>query len=438
MTLASEVALGGRYRLLDRIAVGGMGEVWRASDDLLHRTVAVKVLKQEYVAEPGFVARFQDEARHVAGLSHPGIAAVYDYGEFDGTPYIVMELVPGEPLSAMLARAGRLPVDTALDIAAQTATALHAAHTAGVVHRDVKPGNILVTSDGAVKVTDFGIARATDAVPITRTGMMLGTVEYVSPEQAAGEPVTAASDVYSLGVVLYECLAGHRPFAAASPVAVALAHLHSEPAALPDDVPPAVRQAVATALAKSPADRFPTAAAFAVALSTARSGEAPAGDPRTGEARSGEASDPTLVLPAVARLDPVRRPARGWWWAAGLLALALVALVVVSQACVRSETRRVAVPDALVGKPADQAAAALTGKGFQVRRRNAPASAAAGTVVQVDPRSGTLLPAGSTVTLVVSAGSEQQATPTPTSRVTTPAAGTGKGDKNKPKGKRRR
>ncbi|MCW2679186.1 MAG: Serine/threonine protein kinase [Frankiales bacterium] len=258
-----DVLLADRYRLVERIASGGMGEVWRGEDTLLGRTVAVKTLKTEYVDDPDFRARFRAEARHAGRLSHAGIASVYDFGETDGSAWLVMELVDGEPLSSLLRRESPLSVDRTLDLVAQTATALHAAHTGGVVHRDVKPGNLLVRPDGVLKVTDFGIASATDAVPLTQTGSVVGTAFYLSPEQAAGRGASPASDVYSLGVVAYECLSGRRPFPGDNPVVVALAHLQAEVPPLRSSIPEPVCELVMRALAKDPADRFTSAADLA-------------------------------------------------------------------------------------------------------------------------------------------------------------------------------
>ncbi len=256
----SDYLLAGRYRLTDRIATGGMGEVWRGEDQLLNREVAVKLLPTGRAGDESFLARFRAEARYAASLSHPGIARVYDYGESSefGGAYLIMELVNGEPLSAILARAGRLSADATLDIVSQAARALDAAHQAGIVHRDIKPGNLLVAAGGTTKITDFGIATAVAAAQashLTETGMVMGTAMYVSPEQATGAPVDAASDIYSLGVVAYECLAGHPPFTAHEPLAIAFAHKHEPVPPLPADVPEPVADLVYHMLAKTPEER---------------------------------------------------------------------------------------------------------------------------------------------------------------------------------------
>src|SRR5215210_4138118 len=272
MALATGSLLSGRYEIVSAIATGGMGEVWRARDRVLDRIVAAKVLRSEYTGDPSFLARFRNEARHTAALTHPNIASVYDYGETTaetGTQqlaFLVMEYVEGQPLVTILHGEGQLPVDWTLHVLEQSADGLSAAHRGGVVHRDIKPGNLLIRPDGVVKLTDFGIAQARDATPLTKTGMVVGTAQYLSPEQAQGMEVTAASDVYSLGVVAYECLAGARPFDGASQVAIALAHINRPPPPLPAEVPPAVRLLVERALAKDPADRFADGAAFAAAI----------------------------------------------------------------------------------------------------------------------------------------------------------------------------
>src|SRR6266496_3311337 len=271
-TLAPEVLLAGRYRLVHRLASGGMGQVWRAEDKVLGRPVAVKLLSSEFAEDRAFLDRFRTEARRTAALSHPGIASVFDYGETgepNPTAYLVMELVEGAPLSAVLAREGRLDPERALDVVAQAALALGAAHRAGVVHRDVKPSNLLIRRDGVVKVTDFGIARMIGEAPRSEIGLVVGTDAYLSPEQVACRPVTPASDVYALGVVAYECLAGRRPFTGEHPVAVALAHQRHRPPPLPSDVPEPVRALVEQAMAKDARTR-PAAVALADHAVTAR------------------------------------------------------------------------------------------------------------------------------------------------------------------------
>jgi len=420
MTLSPELCLGDRYRLVSRIAVGGMGEVWRAEDQLLGRPVAVKVLRPEYADDADFLTRFRAEARHTAGLSHPGVASVFDYGEVGDTSYLVMELVEGEPLSVLLAREGRLPVERALDIVGQAALALHDAHGAGVVHRDVKPGNLLIRSDGVVKVTDFGIARVAGASSVTQTGMVVGTAYYLSPEQGSGGDVAAASDVYSLGVVAYECLAGRRPFVADSAFAIAAAHVHDEPPPLPADVPLPVRDLVAAAMAKSPADRPADAGDFARRAFALRDALLAGALPP-----AAEAFDPVAATGPVTRAHtrampvaaaPRRRRRLGW-----MLPMALIAVLLATvglRACdhrrmpaarVSASPRSVAVTPARVtvdaagfmGRSYDAVAAELTARGLRVRRA-AEVGPRPGTVLAVAP-TGTVTK-GQLVTVTVATG----------------------------------
>jgi serine/threonine-protein kinase len=358
------VTLSGRYRLQRLIATGGMGQVWEAVDSRLGRRVAVKVLKQEFSSDPEFLERFRAEARIVAMLNHPGIAAVHDYGETDmdgegRTAYLVMELVNGEPLNSVLKRTGRLSLRHALDMLEQTGRALQVAHTAGLVHRDVKPGNILITPSGQVKLTDFGIAKAVDAVPVTQTGMVMGTAQYIAPEQALGEDAIAASDVYSLGVVGYEAVSGKRPFVGDGALTVAMKHIKETPAPLPADLPPNVRELIEITLVKNPGMRYRNGGQFADAVSAVRSGRRaprpnsapvikanPAAIPGAKRAEARPVPAPRVRTTTAHRAPPPARRAfsagqRALLWAAGVLgALAIVSaiLLVVADRSERTRT----------------------------------------------------------------------------------------------------
>jgi predicted Ser/Thr protein kinase len=292
--------LASRYRLEKLIATGGMGSVYRAVDEHLGRPVAIKVLKRVLADEPTFLERFRREARAAAMVNHSNVARVFDYGERGSEPFIVMELVEGETLAERIDRQGHLPWHEAFAIAEQVARALAAAHAHGVVHRDIKPANILVDGDGNVKVTDFGIARAAQATTLTRPGMVLGSANYVAPEQAQGNTVGPAADIYSLGCVLFEAVTGSTPYQGPNAVAIAAQHVSGE---VPDprervpDLPPMVATLVMRSLQKEAEARFPSAAAMADALAVAiAAGEPPRGD------------DPTVAMPAASASATVVLP----------------------------------------------------------------------------------------------------------------------------------
>lgn len=328
-----ETVLNQRYRLLDKIGEGGMAEVFRAEDTLLERTVAVKLLREQYAADPDFLARFQQEARSAAKVAHPNIVSVYDVGSDGRANYIVMEYVEGPNLKTLIREGAPLGVARSVDVAVQMLTALNFAHQKGLIHRDVKPQNILIGADGQVKVADFGIARAANTPQLTTTGVVLATVQYCSPEQAMGKVATAASDIYSVGVVLYEMLTGNLPFEADSPVAVALKHLQETPRP-PRELNPAIprrlESIILQALAKEPERRFQTAADMRQALRTYQQfGEeatatfhpiAPGAGAGPGSAASASGST------APARSRPARSGGVDWLAVAlGLLVFVLVA-----------------------------------------------------------------------------------------------------------------
>ncbi len=412
--------LTSRYRLESLIAAGGMGEVWRADDQILDRHVAVKLLRPEYGHDPVILARFRAEARYEGQLSHPGIAQVYDYAEADpaSPAYLVMELVDGPSLAALLA-AGPLPPLRTADVLAQAAQALHAAHVSGVVHRDIKPGNLLIAADGQVKVTDFGIAVSPQAASLTNTGALLGTMAYLAPERASGQSATPASDLYALGVVGYECLTGQPPFQG-EPLQVALAHRDQPFPELPDwclgsPVAVALARLILDMTAKDPALRPGSAAEVAARAGEIRDGVRP-------QARLVPAPPTQGDAPAGGGLPGARVPGRGLsgvpsgmsardrglrhhGLAAGILvAVVLVAAVVAWQLTGLSMPRSAAAPaasspalrpavarmvrvtTALVGLPVSVARQRLHARGLRVKVQAWPdRNAAPGTVLQVTP-----------------------------------------------------
>ncbi|MEI7743751.1 MAG: protein kinase, partial [Chloroflexota bacterium] len=351
--------LGGRYRLVELLGQGGMATIFRARDAQLDRDVAVKIMRPEFGQDPDFLGRFRDEARAAASLNHPNIVSVFDFGEEDTGPYIVMELIDGQDLSSILRENGPLPPRQAARVSAEVAKALHAAHVRSIVHRDVKPSNILVGRDGRVKVADFGIARALTEAQLTLPGVTMGSVHYFSPEQARGEPATIASDIYSLGIVLYESLTGQRPFSGDGAAAVALARLTStppRPSALRPGVPEALDAIVTRAMALDPATRFASAASMASALEgwlaepaarptapvvagAVAAGTVAAAAARPGQvpyapdayARSAPPSAPVSTRsappPPPVSDDDAPEPGTPWAWVAGLLGVGILVVV---------------------------------------------------------------------------------------------------------------
>ncbi|MBU2667941.1 serine/threonine protein kinase [Actinoplanes bogorensis] len=289
--------LGDRYRLVDRIGAGGMGEVWRAVDEVLGRPVAVKAMLAMVADDPDFARRFQAEATAMARVNHPAVASIHDYGRSHDVTYLVMEFVEGESLDRALARSGRMTPEHTMRVIAQAADGLQAIHDQGIVHRDIKPANLMIRRDGAVLITDFGIARHHDASRLTASGAILGTPTYLSPEQVLGQPATARSDVYSLGLTAYECLAGQKPFEGENPYAVALQRIQSAPRTIGVNLPAPILGVVERALATDPAHRWPTAAALAEAARAA-----------TGPAPVAPSRPPAAAAPAgPAAAAPARR-----------------------------------------------------------------------------------------------------------------------------------
>jgi len=404
-----------RYRIVRRLGSGGMADVYLAHDDILDRDVALKVLSSHYAADAEFVERFKREAQSAAALAHPNIVSIYDRGEAeDGTYYIAMEYLPGGTLKDRILRKGALPPKTAAAVALQIAEALKAAHQRGVVHRDIKPHNILITESGDLKVTDFGIARAASSSTMTRTGAVLGTAHYISPEQAMGEPVGPPSDLYSLGVVLYEMLTGQLPYDADTPIGIAMKHVngHLRP---PREVNPAVPEGLdaitVRLLAKDPKERYQSADELMEDLERFLRGEDPAAAaPTAVMGRVGrDETAPTRVQPAVGREGKRRR-----WPLVALLLAALLALLglggyqllLEDQAGGRDAPPRMAVPD-LQGMSLEEAQRRY-GDDFDIvegERRDGPREA--GTILEQDPPPGERLERGSEISVAVASGENE-------------------------------
>ena len=392
--LEPDTVIDDRYRVVKRLGSGGMADVYCAEDSQLGRRVALKVLNTRFAEDPGFVERFHREASSAAGLQHPNIVAIFDRGEWDGTYYIAMEYVEGRTLKEVVREKGLAPPDAAIDITLQILRAARYAHKSGIVHRDIKPHNVLIDQEGRVRVADFGIARAGTS-DMTETGSIMGTAQYISPEQAQGRPVDARSDLYSIGVVLYELLTGRVPFDAESPVTVALMQVNEPPIPpmeIKPDIPPALDAIVMRAIEKDPARRFADADEFIAALESAR-----------------QAPQQVIAPPPVVEEVVVEEPRSRWWlWLLILLALATMALA----AYLLLRPEQLTVPD-VIGRESATATQILQNRGFEVDIVNVEnPQVERNTVAAQDPRPNTQAPEGSTVTINVSTGPGEATVPT--------------------------
>ena len=439
----SDVVFGSRYRATERIGVGGMAEVYKAVDEVLGRTVAVKVMHARYATDPTFVARFRQEAQSAATLSSPNIVNIYDWGAQDDTYYIAMEYVRGTDLKSILEQRGPIPVDKAADYASQVCRALSVAHGYGIVHRDIKPQNLILTPDGVVKVTDFGIARAGNT-NMTQTGSVLGTAYYLSPEQAQGRPLGPPSDLYSLGVVLYELTTGKLPFMGDTPVATALKQVNEPPAPprkINPNVSPAMEAVILKAMAKNPADRYQTADEMRADLARVVAGQPVSatlagaiGGVAASAVGAGAVMESTTVMGRVPSdvpagpvtgtrgrtgtappRVPVKRAVSPWVWLLGALAVLLLLGGVawaVGGAGALFGPPPVDVPN-LVGKTAPDAARELTTAGLVAGAvtTSTSDSVAIGVVISQNPQPGSPVRRGSKVGFVVSTGPPTAAVP---------------------------
>jgi serine/threonine-protein kinase len=389
----------GRYEIQRRLGSGGMADVYCAHDSQLGRQIALKVLHRRFARDTEFVERFRREASAAAGLQHPNVVGVFDRGEYDGTYYIAMEYLPGRTLKEVIRDEAPLDQLRAIDYGIQILQAASFAHRRGVIHRDFKPHNVIVGADDRLKVTDFGIARA-GASEMTETGSIMGTAQYLSPEQAQGQRVGAPSDLYSIGVIMFEMLTARVPFGGESAVSIALKHVSEEPPplrTLRPDVHPRLEQAVGRALLKDPAQRYASADEFIAALEQARAAIA-SGD-------NGAGTSTFVPLAVDEPPDP-----RGRRWPFVVLALLLLGLALGAGLWQLLKTEQLTVPK-VVGKTATSATVQLEAKGFKVRTHGVQSGKKPGTVVTQDPKPKTEADKGSTIDLGVSSGPGQQVVP---------------------------
>ena len=407
--VAPETMVDGRYRVLSRLGSGGMADVYCAEDTHLGRQVALKVLYRRFAQDAEFVERFKREAQSAAGLTHPNVVNVFDRGEHDGTYYIAMEYLPGRTLKEVIGERGALDQEAVIDVGIQILRAASFAHRRGVVHRDLKPHNVMLDDAGNAKVTDFGIARA-GASEMTEAGSIMGTAQYLSPEQAQGHPATAQSDLYSVGIILYELLTGRLPFDGESAVAIAVQHLNDQPApisSLRPDVARELEAAVMGGLAKDPGSRWADADEFIRALEGARA--ALATQPLGQDTAAFAPLPPTAVASADGAPPPTDEdePKLRWPW----FALALTALLVALALLLLTGGDRVEVEN-VVGETEAVAVDRLEDDGFEVDVDRQPDLAPVGEVIHQDPGGGTEADEGDTVTITVSTGAPEVTVPT--------------------------